>query len=448
MTGFYVSAEDQAARQEAVYSWFEDKGIKRETVEDFGIVVEDDGAVGFPYQGVGRKLRYGIPTGERSFRWPKGTNPILYNRRDLGKGTLFLVEGETDTMRLRQEIGDNPNVGVVGLPGIETWSQAMADDLAPADRVYVVLDNDLDYRVAGRVDTAWRQIRSDLGGKARRVILPRSCNDLCEFFEDHTLDAFRLLVDRPNRIGDSRFRVTNLTEPPKPPRWIVDGMICQGDVHIFIGEMNAGKSWITMAMAVAIAEGRDEFLGRKIHQHGRILYFDEENPEDMAIDRLQRLGLTEQGAKNIRFIKDANIRLDRDPDTVLDEALDFDPILIVMDSLTRIHTEDENSAGAMARLFNDGIKPLARQADAAVVLIHHVNKTESGSVWKRARGSSDITAFPEAGWDVSKQEDGSVRLTNFKARRTAQQGHSYLNLVDKPDGAIELIGMGGYGDVF
>lgn len=448
MSGVYVSTQDQIARQERVLGWFESKGINRETVQAFGITVEDDGAVAFPYGNVGRKLRYGVPTGERIFRWPKGTDPVLFNREDLGKGTVFLVEGETDTMRLRQELPADKDVGVVGIPGIETWNKSMADDLGTAERVIVILDNDTDYRVAGRVDTAWRQIRADLGRKAKRVVLPRGINDVCEFFEDHNLDALRLLTEREPRPGDSRFKTTDLTVAPPPPRWIVDGMICQGDTHIFIGEMNAGKSWLTMALAVALAEQHETFLGRKIMRYGRVLYFDEENPEDMAIERLQRLGLTEKGAQNIRFIKDANIRLDKDPDTVFDEAMDYQPVLIVLDSLTRIHTEDENSAGAMARLFNDGIKPLSRMADAAVVLIHHVNKSESPSSWKRARGSSDITNYPDAGWDVAPQADGSIRMHNFKARRKAQEGHSYLSLVDKPDGSVELIGMGGYGDLF
>jgi len=433
---------------ESILEWFAQKGITEETVHDFGVQVEADGAVAFPYGDVGRKLRYGVPTGERSFRWPRGTDPVLFNRRDLGKGHLFLVEGETDTMRLRQELGDNPDVGVVGLPGIETWNPGMANDLRPAERVYITLDNDLDYRVAGRVDQAYRTIRADLGAKAKRVVLPRGINDVCEFFEDYDIDALRVLIERDAQPGESRFKVTDLTITPPPPRWIVDGMICQGDIHIIIGEMQAGKSWFTMAMAVAIAEGWDNFLGRKIATHGRILYFDEENPEDMVIERLQRLGLTAKGAENIRFIKDAGIRLDRDPDVVMDEALDYRPIMIVMDSLTRIHTEDENSAGSMARLFNDGIKPLARAADAAIVLIHHVNKNESNSVWKRARGSSDITNFPDSGWDMSAREDGSYQLVNFKARRQAQEGKSYLSLVDKPDGSIEFIGMGGYGDLF
>ena len=54
-------------------------------------------------------------------------------------------------------------------------------------------------------------------------------------------------------------------------------------------------------------------------------------------------------AANLRFLSNQAIRLDRNPDEFLEEALDYNPTLIVLDSLTRLHTEDENAAGAMSK---------------------------------------------------------------------------------------------------
>lgn len=430
----------------AVLEWFAAKGISGETVADFGIEVDSDGSVIFPYGDLAKR-RYGIPSGERSFRWSRGVDPILFNRRDLGKRRLFLCEGETDTMRLRQEIGDSEDVGVVGLPGIETWNKSMADDLRAAEVVLVVLDNDLDYRVAGRVDTAWRAIRKAVP-QARRIVLPRGINDICEFFQDHSLDSLRLLASRSDRPGESRFKTLDLTVTPPAPRWIVDGLFCQGDVHLIIGEPNIGKSWITMALAVAIANGDEEFLGHRIVRHGRVLYVDEENPEDLVIDRLTRLGLRPDAADNIRYLNNASIRLDRDPDALLDEAIEFRPVLVVLDSLTRLHGEDENASGPMSALFNDAINPLARIADAGVILIHHVTKTDSTSSFKRARGSGDITASPDAAYDVYVSDDGTIRFKNFKARRAAQKQTMYVFIRDVDENTVTVTSMPGFGDIF
>lgn len=421
-----------------ILAWFEEKGITSDTVFDFGVELEKDGAVAFLYRD-GKKRRYGVPTGTRSFRWEKGTPPCLFNLRDNQKKHIFLVEGETDTMKLRQEVGDNPDVGVIGLPGIETWEDSMAEDLRAAEQVWVILDNDLDYNVVGRVDNAWRQIRLALGKRAKRIYLPRGINDVCEFFEDYDLDALRMIVEREPPAGESRFRVLDLSADPPPVRWLIDNLICHGDIHMLIGEPSIGKSWLTMDMAIAIAGGRSEYLGRKVFEHGRVLYVDEENPQDVIYDRLNKLGLTTELAKNIRYLSNEGIRLDKQADMLIEEALDYEPQLIILDSLTRFHTEDENNAGAMAALFNDALSPLARQTGAAVVLIHHVNKTDSNSSYRRSRGSGDITAAPDCGYDVRAVGERSIAVSHYKSRRVALQDTFFVTIQDV-EGGVELVG--------
>ena len=414
-----------------VLAWFGDKGISVETVTDFDVTTARDGAVCFPYRD-GTKRRYGVhPVGSRSFRWEKGVDPCLFNLRDNEKRNIFLVEGETDTMKLRQEVGDNPDVGVIGLPGIETWGDYMAEDLKSAEQVWVILDNDQDYKVAGRVDHAWTQIRLALGKKAKRVYLPNGINDVCEFFETYNLDALRAITMREPKPGESRFKVLDLTADPPPVRWVVQDMICRGDIHMLIGEPSIGKSWLTMGMSIAVAGGT-EFLGRDTEQ-GRVLYVDEENPEDLIYHRLHKLGLTKELAKNIRYLSNLSIRLDKQADELVTEALDYDPTLIVLDSLTRFHTEDENNAGAMGALFNNALMPLARQTGAAVVVIHHANKTDSNSSYKRSRGSGDITAGADCGYDVRSVAERTVAVSNYKSRRAAQQDTFYVTIKDVED---------------
>jgi hypothetical protein len=422
-----------------VMTWFEGKGILPETLFHFGITVGEAGEVNFPY-GVNTKKRYGVPDGKRGFSWPKGQRVQLYNEADAGRKTIFLVEGETDTIRLKQEVMNNPDVGVLGLPGVESWSPDFMYHFTNTENVYVILDNDEDYAVQGRVDACMHSIRETLGKRARRIKLPSSVNDICDFFQQYDLDALRLIVDRVPKPGDSAFRSLDLTLPPPPVKWMVEDMICQGDINLLIGEPGIGKSWFTMDLAIAIAGGKDTFLSHRINKHGRVLYIDEENPEDLVYQRMTKLGMTKDVAKNIRYISNAGIRLDRDPDTLLEEAFSFDPILIVLDSLTRLHTEDENNAGAISKLFNDAIKPLSREAGAAVLLIHHVNKTDSPSGYKRSRGSGDITGSPDAAFDVRDLGNGILQVVNYKSRRIAQ-GHSlYYTIQDTPEGGVKLEG--------
>lgn len=422
-----------------VLAWFESKGITPDTTTHFDISMGANGAVCFPYRN-GTKQRYGIAGGgSRSFRWDKGVSPTLFNAPDELKKTIFLVEGETDTMCLWQHLlaDGAEDVGVIGLPGIETWDDSMAENLGAAERIFVILDNDTDYMVQGRVDHAWAQMRLALGNRARRVYLPNGINDVCDFFQTYDLDGLRAIVAREPAPGESRFKVLDLTLDPPPVRWVIQDMICHGDIHMLIGEPSIGKSWLTMGMAVAVAGGTD-FLGRSVEQ-GRVLYVDEENPEDLIYGRLHKLGLTPAIAKNIRYLSNLGIRLDKQADDLVTEALDYDPALIILDSLTRFHTEDENNAGAISALFNDALMPLARKTGAAVVLIHHANKTDSNSSYKRSRGSGDITAGADCGYDVRAVAERTVAVSNYKSRRAAQQDTFFVTIQDVED-RVELIG--------
>jgi hypothetical protein len=434
---------------EPVLHWFNKKGINPDTVQYFGITVsgpDDDTAIHFPYSDIegnffGMKHRYGVLEGKRSFSWVKGLEVIPFNLREANRSTLFVCEGETDTMRLRQELGDTPDVGVLGIPGIQTWNDSWLPYFDTAETVYIILDNDEDYNVISKVDEAWLKIRRALGSRAKRVVLPKGTKDTCEFFQEYDLDALRYIVERLPATGESRFKTLDLTAEPPPVSWVLEGMICQGDIHLMIGEPSIGKSWLTMAMAIAVANPLCEsFLGHRVAKHGRVLYFDEENPEDLIYDRLSRLGLSPAIAKNIRYINNNDVRLDKNPAGVLDEALEYAPTLIILDSLTRFHTEDENNNGAMASLFHNAFKPLARETGAALVLIHHASKTDSSSGYRRARGAGDITASVDTAFDVRLLEIGSLEITTYKSRRKAQGESVYVSLSDEDDGSISLVG--------
>lgn len=426
-----------------VLKWFQDeRGITKDTLEAFR-VRQDGEAVIFPYSN-GEKTRKGIPNGDRRFFFTQGVKPSLFNEQEAGCDYVFLVEGETDTMRLWQELDPHRvranEVGVIGLSGIETWTDDKADKLRNAKSVFVVLDNDQDYNVKARVDNAWRTIRFDLGPKARRVRLPNDVKDVCEFFTRYDLETLKLLCER-RATGESRFKPLNLTQEPPPVRWLVEDLVCRGDIHLLLGEPGIGKSWLTMSLALAVAQGADNWLNHKLVKGGKVLYFDEENPEDLIFDRFRKLGMSTTDATKIRYINNQGIRLDKMADELLEEALEWEPTLIVLDSLAAVHSADENSSSAMRSLYNDAIKPLARNTDAAIFLIHHVTKTDSNSSFKRSRGSGDIPASIDAGFDVREVGVSTLALAQFKSRRRQRSEHPLtVKIADTPDGGVELLG--------
>lgn len=350
--------------------------------------------------------------------------------------TMFLVEGETDTLRLAQELGFKHNV--VGLPGATSWRPHFADYFGNTERVYVILDNDQAYPAVKATESAWKQIRNDLGKKAKRVVLPGDVKDVCAFFDKYDLDLFRDLCARKNAVASKLARL-DLKTPAPPANWLVDGWICSGDVHILIGDPGLGKSWLTMGLATAIVDGHDTWLDQTVYRSGRVLYVDEENPADIILNRFHKLGLSDKGADNIFFLHRPGIWLNKEPDVLIDEAAEIEPDLIVLDALTALHSIEENNANAMRTLFKEAIIPLARDTGAAVVVIHHTTKAEDGSSFKRARGSGDISAVVDCAMDArGTGEPGELVLSQYKSRRSLGGGAITVQIADVEGGKVNL----------
>lgn len=325
---------------------------------------------------------------------------------------------------------------VYGLPGFQTFSEDTLKPLHQYEKVFVILDNDANYNVRTTVDQAWGRLRGALGSKARRVQLPDDVKDVCEFFDSYTLDTLRSIV-KESANGNYHYKALDLTAPPPDYEWLVRGLICKGDTTLLVGEPNVGKSWLSLSLAVSIADGRTSWLGHEVANQGRVLYIDEENPHDVVYHRLRQLDAVSYD--NLRYLHRQGIRLDRNFDKLLDEAIAYDPTMIVLDSLTRLHTKDENNAGEMAKLFNDSINVLCRETGAATIIIHHTNKVQSDSSYVKTRGSSDIGAAVDSGLEARKQEGNRFNLVHFKSRRSRTGGLTRVEICDTIDGKVEFV---------
>lgn len=386
----------------------------------------------------GEKKRY-IGPGKRKFAGSNGRIGLFSKHEDEAASYCFLVEGETDTMRLWQEGHEHGITHVYGMSGLYGLYEEDLPSLDQYNTVFVILDNDQEngYKPAANVDTAWNKLRHTLGTKARRVILPEDVKDIVEFFDSYSIDTFISLL-KESKNGRYHFESLDLTLPPPPYEWLVDGVIAKGDSVLLVGSPNVGKSWLSLSLAVAIANGDEEWIKWPMNQHGKVLYVDEENPHDVVYHRLQQLGL--KNYDNIRYLHRQGVRLDRRFDRLLDEAITYQPSLIVLDSLTRLHTQDENNAGAMAGLFNDSINVLTNETGSAIMVLHHTNKGESDSSYDRTRGSSDIGAAVDCGLEARPEAPGRFGLIHFKSRRRQAGDVTHVEIRNTPTGvALEAV---------
>lgn len=413
--------------------WFEDRrGIKPETLEAFGVTAEGETIV-YPY-GAAKKYRKGLEAEGRKFWWDppaaSGSLPFLPPDFEGSNDWVILVEGETDTMATWQNLPDDlrSKVTVIGLSGVGAWektfreqSQRMDSVFGRVKRVFVVFDREDPYENpngAAAVDTAWGKIRADLGRKARRVILPQGINDLAEFFQRYDWAALAVLLKKANEPVRHYPRL-DLTQPVPDVKWVVENLLVGHESHVLAADGGTGKSWFCQALALAVAGGAETFLGLPVKRHGPVLYVDEEQSADLVLQRLNALGYDPEKHRDLEYISFGGVDLLNEPHLLLEEATEIEPTLIVIESLSEVSVGgDENDNSAMTQLMRHGIKPLARQSGAAVVITHHTTKDGNGVRGAGAiRNAVDQAISMKAAEGTNGAQTGNVIIFPNKSRR-------------------------------
>jgi hypothetical protein len=194
----------------------------------------------------------------------------------------------------------------------------------------------------------------------------------------------------------------------------VQDLIPLGGVTAITGDSNSFKSFLTIALASSVAQGQP-FLGHFNVSKGKVLIVDEENHRRFIRKRFKDLGM--DATDDVLFLSQKGIKLDRgNYASALKEVLDKErPALVVLDSLVRFHSKEENSATEMAAVMNE-IRKLVGD-DRAVVVVHHHKKERSfGRGGHNVRGSSDIFAALDCHIAVERKEDDSLILSQNKLR--------------------------------
>jgi len=208
--------------------------------------------------------------------------------------------------------------------------------------------------------------------------------------------------------GGARLRLLNVEQYLALPRpeidWIVPEHIPKPSTVLLLGEPKAGKSFLALQVAYAVARGTT-VLGRPVTRPGPVLYLQFDTSELVWRNRFQKL-------KRAKFDLSGPVIMPHPDDNmrvmnVLDpavrawwkEALSCKPQLVVIDVLREIHNSDEDSSTQMKKVFS-ALKELL--GDYAVLIVHHTPKIpkdfDSVRIINLARGSSYIAGAVDALW--------------------------------------------------
>ena len=165
--------------------------------------------------------------------------------------------------------------------------------------------------------------------------------------------------------------------PESDTSYLIDKFIpCPGRI-LLVGPPKKGKSYLGLQLGLAVAKG-EPFMGRPSKQ-AKVLYLQYDTPHTLWLQRLKDLrkaGVSFHDNFVMLDPQEAKVQLDvrknhTDVTYLKEVVCQVNPKLVIIDTLRKTFSGDENSSDIGAEVFNilnDIFK------DQAVVYIHHTHK--------------------------------------------------------------------------
>ncbi|MGI6672209.1 MAG: AAA family ATPase [Christensenellales bacterium] len=386
------------------------KGLKEDMLREWGLFGDARG-VCIPYldeSGQRRALRWRLQGGDGPrFLWQPGAQPMPYGLwlafNQQAKG-LILCEGESDAHAL-WHMG-LPGLGIPGAASFKTeWAACLRER-----PVWLHVENDAGGQVFVQ-RTVQRLRQAGYSGRICRFAasdVDAACKDISDLYlklgHPRALEALRTALarhvpaeatqDEKPACALEAYEALSLYGAILPrPLMVLDNVLTAG-LALLAGAPKKGKSWLALALGMAVAEGQPLF-GRATRP-GHVLYLDLESRQYRVQERLSvlRKGPPPQGL----FIAHRAPRLGEGLLEELDSWMKQHPqtVLIIVDTLARVKgagAGGENAYEADTRIWGT-LQQFALDRGVCVLLVHHLRKSvggREGDVYERVSGSTGLT---------------------------------------------------------
>jgi RecA-family ATPase len=215
----------------------------------------------------------------------------------------------------------------------------------------------------------------------------------------------------------------DVTLPATEPVWLVDGLMARGMITMLSGDTSAGKSFVSLALAMAVLDGGRTWLGRPVTGPGRVLIIENEMPSYDVEGRLRGSGIRNEHWDRLAYLdKSQAVALDDGEQAAqLAEVVEaFAPDLVILDTLFSLAPGiDHNSNGAAGAFYRDVLRPLARST--SLLLLHHENKPG-----EHGRGKAEYAATGARAWAHQADRHLTLAATGDKEvkREALENGHT------------------------
>lgn len=238
-----------------------------------------------------------------------------------------------------------------------------------------------------------------------------------------------------------------LASPQKQRQWLIKPILPAGAIINLYGKPKTGKSFASMGMGLALANGDKDWNGFEVHQQGHVMYLQIDTPEGEMWDRLK--DITDAGYSlgdgriHIADLTIApypyNVLLPQHQAWLRHEVARIKPLIVFIDTLREAHEEDENSSKDMKKVINALVKICH---PAAIGLISHSRKD---SQFEAAGAESDIMDGGRGSSYVAGRMDTVIKFTGrngkghmaYKGRSKGAEGR--VPITQDPDTGLVFV---------
>ena len=158
-----------------------------------------------------------------------------------------------------------------------------------------------------------------------------------------------------------------------PVHWIVKGLLPQG-LTILAGAPKVGKSWMSLELALRVANGEPVFGFYEVTKKRNVLYFALEDSENRLQERIKLIAGGGDIPINAKIVYEW--KADQKGLDVLRRAITQDKIdFVIIDTFAAANMEPRDGYKADYRSVRS-IQQIAVETGACIVLVHHTRKTD------------------------------------------------------------------------
>lgn len=247
--------------------------------------------------------------------------------------------------------------------------------------------------------------------------------------QSQPVDAERLKIvaEQAKVVGfEGKFPILRQSELPVNinAQWLIKGVLPRSkDPIILYGASGAGKSFVALDQAIAIARGID-WRGCRVTQ-GRVVYLAAEGGAGVA-KRIQAHcdyhGIKREDLPLDVIIGAPNLLEQEDVTELTKSLAAFGPYdYAVIDTLAQVTPGANENAGEDMGPVLANIKAIQSATGATVAVVHHAGKDLS----RGSRGWSGLKAAAEAQIEVVRDEDSGQRHIRIEKMKDGEDGAKY-----------------------